>query len=559
MNIKGFQIKNVEASSTLLFVAIVIELLVAGLGVFLGIVMVTEGSTQVEVPLLNRFVPAMMFFVVAVVELTRVPLIISIYRSHSFLWRIFGSIFLLLIMFIAFETMSVGFKRNVMMMEGDLNVFRIDKNNLTNQLNSIVDEIEENKDLSLETINQNFNDTIDNLNKERENRLAPYYKTLDDIETIQSGSMDGALGNKIDVLNQQIIQLNQQRDKEISNIQNRIDNQVSDLNKQISDLNNRKTQVNSQIAALPQGLFGPSKSKLDPLNKEIDIIAKSINTKERQINTLNNSINSELSKINSKYEKSISDLQNQLNQANNEAIESESVRRNSFDGQVKNANKAIKDITEDITLRENEAREFKEKQLARLEKKTNNIEALTLQKVELQKELNEINNNINKETQGNLIYQFAENFSFIPSCSGVTQPSDVSTECKAFVESIWFGSLSAVIAVTGTAVALGSEVLRTSSARKRNNPYGKRPMRYLFAGIYKYVRRPRIKIEEKIVEKPVEVIKEVPVQKIEYVEVPKIQDVVQKEIVHVPLYTNDESLIQLNKDRKKKKESDEPN
>ena len=312
------------------------------------------------------------------------------------------------------------------MMEGDLNVFRIDKNNLTNQLNSIVDEIEENKDLSLETINQNFNDTIDNLNKERENRLAPYYKTLDDIETIQSGSMDGALGNKIDVLNQQIIQLNQQRDKEISNIQNRIDNQVSDLNKQISDLNNRKTQVNSQIAALPQGLFGVSRSKLDPLNKEIDIIVKSINTKERQINTLNNSINSELSKINSKYEKSISDLQNQLNQANNEAIESESVRRNSFDGQVKNANKAIKDITEDITLRENEAREFKEKQLARLEKKTNNIEALTLQKVELQKELNEINNNINKETQGNLIYQFAENFSFIPSCSGVTQPRRIN-------------------------------------------------------------------------------------------------------------------------------------
>ena len=54
-----------------------------------------------------------------------------------------------------------------MMMEGDSIVFRIDKNNLTNQLNSIVDEIEENKDF-IRDINQNFNDTIDNLNKERE-------------------------------------------------------------------------------------------------------------------------------------------------------------------------------------------------------------------------------------------------------------------------------------------------------------------------------------------------------------------------------------------------------
>ena len=559
MKIKNFQYKNVEASSTLLFVAIVIELLVAGLGVFLGIVMVTEGTTQVEVPLLNRFVPAMMFFVVAVVELTRVPLIISIYRSHSFLWRIFGSLFLLLIMFIAFETMSVGFKRNVMMMEGDLNVFRIDKNNLTNQLDSIVDEIEEKKDLTLEKINQNFNDTIDNLNKERENRLAPYYKTLDDIETAKSGALGGALGNQIKNLNQQIAQVNEQRNNELSNIENRISKQVNDLNSQISELNNKKIQVNAQISALPSSIFGPSRSKLEPLENEIEIINESISSKERQVSNLNNSINSELNKINSKFDKSINDLQNQINQANQKAIENETIQDNSYAGQVQNANKAIQDITDDINQRENEAKEFKSNQLARLETKTNNIENLTLQKVELQKQINDLNNSINKETQGNLIYQFAENFSFVPSCSGVTQPSDVSTECKAFVESIWFGSLSAVIAVTGTAVALGSEVLRTSSARKKSNPYGKRPMRYLLAGIYKYVRRPRIKIEEKIVEKPVEVIKEVPVQKIEYVEVPKIQDVVQKEIVHVPLFTNDESLIDLSKDRKKKKNSDESN
>ena len=32
-----------------------------------------------------------------------------------------------------------------------------------------------------------------------------------------------------------------------------------------------------------------------------------------------------------------------------------------------------------------------------------------------------------------------------------------------------------------------------------------------------------------------------------------------KKKLFMPLYTNDESLIQLNKDRKKKKESDEPN
>ena len=106
-------------------------------------------------------------------------------------------------------------------------------------------------------------------------------------------------------------------------------------------------------------------------------------------------------------------------------------------------------------------------------------------------------------------------------------------ECKGFVETIWFGSLSAIVALTGTAVALGSEVLRTGNARKRNNPYGRRSFRYILVGIYKYVRRPKIKKEivEKIIEKPVEVIKEVAVQKVEFTEVPKIQEVIKKEII----------------------------
>ena len=167
MKIPNFQIKNVEASSTLLFVAIIIEILVAALGVFLGVVMVSEGSSQVELSIFNRMVPAMIFFVVAAVELTRVPLIISIYRSYSLLWKLFGSIFLLLIMFVAFETMMAGFKRNVTMMEGDLNIYRLDQDNIQNQLDEIDKQIEENSLLTLDNINQTYNDTIATLNQER--------------------------------------------------------------------------------------------------------------------------------------------------------------------------------------------------------------------------------------------------------------------------------------------------------------------------------------------------------------------------------------------------------
>ena len=83
-------------------------------------------------------------------------------------------------------------------------------------------------------------------------------------------------------------------------------------------------------------------------------------------------------------------------------------------------------------------------------------------------------------------------------------------------------------------------------------------MRYLLVGAYKYFRKPKVIVKEieKIVEKPVEVVKEVQVQKVEFTEVPKIKEVIKKEIVHVPLYTNDESLIDINKNKKNKNESD---
>ena len=561
MKIPNFQIKNVEASSTLLFVAIIIEILVAALGVFLGVVMVSEGSSQVELSIFNRMVPAMIFFVVAAVELTRVPLIISIYRSYSLLWKLFGSIFLLLIMFVAFETMMAGFKRNVTMMEGDLNIYRLDQDNIQNQLDEIDKQIEENSLLTLDNINQTYNDTIATLNQERENRLSVHYRTLDNIETEITGSNNVALSNEIESLKDQIIQTNSQKNIDLDRIEKNYNNKINDLNNRIDVLIEKRSDVNSQIASLPKGFFGNvNPDKLKTLNSEIENINKSIQKLEREKNTSDSNFSSDIEDINRKYDELITGYQSKLEYSNQRAIDNQSVKENSYKGQKNTANKAIEDIDSEISQRELDAKIFKDKQLIKFEEKSIAIDNLTDQRIELQRELIDVNNSINKETQGNLIYLFAENFSgFVPSCKGVTQPSDVSVECKGFVETIWFGSLSAIVALTGTAVALGSEVLRTGNARKRNNPYGRRSFRYILVGIYKYVRRPKIKKEivEKIIEKPVEVIKEVAVQKVEFTEVPKIQEVIKKEIVHVPLYTNDESLIDIKKNKKAKNNTDE--
>ena len=57
--------------------------------------------------------------------------------------------------------------------------------------------------------------------------------------------------------------------------------------------------------------------------------------------------------------------------------------------------------------------------------------------------------------------------------------------------------------------------------------------------------RPKYRDREKIVEKIVEITKEVPVERVAIHEVPR--EVVRKELFHVPWFTNDESLLGVNK------------
>ena len=187
-------------------------------------------------------------------------------------------------------------------------------------------------------------------------------------------------------------------------------------------------------------------------------------------------------------------------------------------------------------------------------KKLNNayasIKEKTIEKIDLEKNIIDIREKINRLTRTNPNYIIAKNLGFLfPACQGVEESADITTKCFNNVTAFFWGSISAVVAVTGTILAIGSEVLRSTSLKQKNFPKGKKPFRYLLVGIYKYVRKPKLKdvIVEKKIEKIVEVIKEVPVQKIEYVEVPKIQEVIKKEIVHVPLYTNDEALLNIKK------------
>ena len=126
VDINEISFDNKKTAKYLLTVALVIEVSVAILAIFMGYTVARGGTigvaTDYQLPALlltlNWVVTFGLFILIAIVELTRVPLVLSIYRGESSLWRIIGTIFLLIIMLLAFETLYLAqLQRNTLSLQ----------------------------------------------------------------------------------------------------------------------------------------------------------------------------------------------------------------------------------------------------------------------------------------------------------------------------------------------------------------------------------------------------------------------------------------------------------
>ena len=556
---KNFNIKNPEASTYLLFFAIVIEIGVAGLAIFLGLLIANAGSNELEVSFLNRLISPLLFIVIAIIELTRVPLLISIYRGNNFIWRIFGSFFLIAIMFLAFETLMTAFQMNGAMVTGNIDKNIIDKNTLSEKVNILENQIKDLSTLTLDTINEEYDREMNLLSGERKIERNNINNEIKSINLSITNSSSGALSNKQDNFKDQLNSLANSKILSLKSLNDLFEKENKNITKKIENLKKVNNELYEPIAnsvgCYGVGFLVDKKNKIsckknDSILAERLINTEKINSLEKKLSNNNMTLRDETNKINQEFNNKENQLNTSIDNVSNQQI---------------NIQTEIQDLSkEDLELLKEKKNNINKKYEQRMEevvikqniklKKLNNayasIKEKTIEKIDLEKNIIDIREKINRLTRTNPNYIIAKNLGFLfPACQGVEESADITTKCFNNVTAFFWGSISAVVAVTGTILAIGSEVLRSTSLKQKNFPKGKKPFRYLLVGIYKYVRKPKLKdvIVEKKIEKIVEVIKEVPVQKIEYVEVPKIQEVIKKEIVHVPLYTNDEALLNIKK------------
>jgi hypothetical protein len=131
--------------------------------------------------------------------------------------------------------------------------------------------------------------------------------------------------------------------------------------------------------------------------------------------------------------------------------------------------------------------------------------------------------------------------------TGKDSPADVTNEELRLISLIWFGSLAAITAWTGTLLAFGG--LAVQFGRRPENPELPNARRKLLQSLRRLtitLRRQRMRPREKTIEKEIEVIKEIvkeiPVDRVVLKEVPV--EVVRRELVYVPFFSDDPKYME---------------
>ena len=561
----------------LLNMAWTVEILVAIIGICIAIIVIinAQGTQNLEDLAgrsirLNDITFGGIFFIVAIVELTKIPLATAVYYSVRIYWKVIFLIGLLLVNVSTFETIVTGFER--------INRERtkiVDKKIVKyHSINTQIEQLKDNANV------KQFDGEINELRKQRTNinkQISEIsvngQKRIQDI--IDSGSNKPA----IDQLQKQIDTLNQN----ISNLTNKnvelagqIDSKLFGSNKKsiaasiatneaaINNYKTEKKEKETKVSKLidDQGksssgqieiIKSEMKSAIEPLNDELAIIASNISGLEGNKTQYNIDDSEKIKRIKELQNTRLELISNEEGTGIDDLAPDSQVYRvatwlkNWF---IIDYNDEINKINEQIFQLEKQKvksiteRGWFDKIFSFLNKNSSlDNEAIDRQISNLKTKIIEFENkSIKAKTKiSDSVY------------------ADIPSGALAAAFWLWFGVLSFIISVTGTMLAFASLVLldpRLHILRnKKNNTWRGLATRIskFFVLINRFIwgkikrfRDPNIKIVEKEVEKIVEKIVEVEKfvgEKIVYekVEIPK--EVIRKEIVYVPLPTDDNELL----------------
>jgi len=544
-------LEKISSGKKLLRFAWIIEIIAAFIGLIIAWSMgyetylyyISDNGSFPAVHLFDLILAALPFVMVASVELLKIPFCKLIYLNNSFRVRFFYTIVLVLVTFITFETLSTGFERNFHNISMKVSIPQEKLDSVNNEVQLIADDISKYQQKTQDTVRNETNLQIANAEKRKETAITALNAQKE--QFFQQGN--SVFINKKNNIEGEIKRLEERRDKQVKKIEEEMtkvgesarENQLEkrELNKkQIIEDEKKLVTLKNDLKKL--GFF----ENKQPLRDKIAILEVKISKLQEENLKVGleavDKLDLELKKFNEKEDLKLENLYAQLS-----AIESQLALDTKYQKEIKTLDQKIiereKEYGDELKVIEN----YNKQEIADLNKKSEKIAELEEKLSKLKIDRSKLISIISKAYENTQIYRIAKSWYADEIIDGLVSERQIS-----IVAAIWFGSLAGIVSCMGIFLAFGSFIFMYSGPGfEEINKRGPGPVRRALISALEARKRKynEPKIVEKIKKVEVEkIVKEiVEVDKVVYKEVPK--EVVRKEVIHVPIYTNDPDLLKF--------------
>ena len=504
----------------------------------------------------NVLIAALPFFMVSVVELAKIPAAQAMYWTTARVWKTIFALVLIFLAFITFETAINGFERNFHNLNYQINSLMTKKGELIERKANLESQVAKSKSVTREDVIQNFEQQLAPIRERRDTQLAALADRGKEINAAANSEQIKALRDKLADVREQREKLLQRRDQEISNLQGNASRsrenarqdaleqkRVLETQAQQLEANLRNKEDAFQQALASSNFFTKSsvKTQFEPeiadLKSQISTLrARILNFNVSNVVAANVTNTSEQSiELEARYAPKLTEFDKKIESAAAELAKAAGVTQKDLDRDRSTLQEERAQIVKEFDSDFSELQSKKNEELKNVATKEIAIEKLLLQVTSIEGEISDVKEKINSKAPENQVYRLAMMFD-----SNAKTVADIDPDIVNLVGKFWFGSLAMVIAVTGIVLALASEVMkddrRTGAKLSGGNRGFGRNLRSLSLALTRLNRKkPRVITEIR------EVIKEVPVDRVVIQD--KIQQVIKKEVIHVPIYTNDPTLL----------------
>ena len=508
----------------------------------------------------NILIAATPFIMVAFVEITKIPFVDAFYKTSSRLWKSVFILSLLIISLITFESALNGFERNFNAL--NISVTRLQKKLLVTEesMFPIEQKIERAQALTMDRVEAQFTQGTENLTKQKLTQVESIENRKRLLQASVQTEFTAGIRSQMNAAEQRIIELQGQLNAELDRTssafireeESRLRAQQDEVRQLVQDYNREQTRLDQiQEDATKQideasfftrsGVRAQQDERIAEQSARVaDARARLERARSGELRDIQRiAFRQDQENIRIQFDERIAAERKKLQELESTYNQAIGLRSKDLEASLASLDNEIARINERFAPQYAALDTTRAQLLAVLENNEALIAGWLSELDDLRDERVTLRDQTNTAIGDNQVYRMAQLF------SGVDSAADTPPAYVVRIAAIWFGSLAAMVAFTGVVLALASNVILDPTRPDFNGarkgiiwPELAKFLRSLRRAVAYWRRLDRKPI---IKERVVEITKEVPVDKVVKVEVPI--EVVRRELVHVPLYTNDPNLI----------------